>query len=381
MRKWKRYAGLALAGIMALSAGGVAPLASPDTEGDATGSGTVTTETVEIGSDVWETPVIPDAPVSVAGVSETEISLNDTSGSGTWKFLFDIPDYTLEDGVPYPTEENQDFDFTAWADKNWQNIIVPGEPLMQGFDVLTNNEYYYQRKITIPEDFAGNRVLVRFDGVYSNARVWIDGKHIRTHVGGFTTWDCDITEYAAPGETVTMTVGVAELYSTTEGIWNPEGKSVNNPANATEYAHHDMTGILRDVSLVAMPYDYIARTYVNTDFDENFVNADLEVTAQLGLVSGNADLKIELLDGDTVVTSAETAFENKSGSGESLDVKNLPELVDEATGLLEENADNLYDSLDTAENGQYSREKYEAMETERGEAQAVLDSVPEEALT
>ena len=241
MRKWKRYAGLALAGIMALSAGGVAPLASPDTEGDATGSGTVTTETVEIGSEVWETPVIPDAPVSVAGVSETEISLNDTSGSGTWKFLFDIPDYTLEDGVALSTEENQDFDFTAWADKNWQNIIVPGEPLMQGFDVLTNNEYYYQRKITIPEDFAGNRVLVRFDGVYSNARVWIDGKHIRTHVGGFTTWDCDITEYAAPGKTVDHDGGCGRTVLYHEGYLEPrrEEREQSGQCNRIRASRYD----------------------------------------------------------------------------------------------------------------------------------------------
>ena len=99
--------------------------------------GAVQTETAEIGSDVHETPVIPDAPVSVPGVSETEVSLNDTEGNGTWKFLYEIPDYTAEDGVPYPTEENQDFDFAAWEDKNWQDILVPGEPLMQGFDVLT----------------------------------------------------------------------------------------------------------------------------------------------------------------------------------------------------------------------------------------------------
>ena len=80
---------------------------------------------------------------------------------------------------------------------------------MQGFDILTNNEYYYQREITIPEEFAGNRILVRFDGVYCNARVWIDGKYIRTHVGGFTTWDCDITEYAEPGDAVLLSPACA----------------------------------------------------------------------------------------------------------------------------------------------------------------------------
>lgn len=113
--------GIALAGMMAVQLGTAAPYADPESGAESAGSpGEVSEEIVEIGSDVWETPVIPDAPVSVPGISETEISLNDTAGSGTWKFLFDIPDYTAEDGVPYPTEENQDFDFTGWADKNWQ---------------------------------------------------------------------------------------------------------------------------------------------------------------------------------------------------------------------------------------------------------------------
>ncbi|WP_047834888.1 sugar-binding domain-containing protein, partial [Robinsoniella sp. RHS] len=174
----------------------------------------VAEETV-IGSESWETPLIPDAAAEIPGVSEHKISLNETTGDGTWKFLFNIPDYTEPNGVPAPTEKKQEFNFDAWSGKNWENIKVPGEALMQGFDILTNNEYYYQREITIPEDFAENRIMVRFDGVYSNARVWIDGEYIRTHTGGFTTWDCDITEYAAPGQTVTMTVGVADLYSDT----------------------------------------------------------------------------------------------------------------------------------------------------------------------
>lgn len=115
--------------------------------------------------------------------------------------------------------------------------------------------------------------------------------------------------------------------------------------------------------------DYIARTYVNTDFDENFVNADLEVTAQLGLVSQDATLKIELMDGDTLVTSAETDFQRNG-----LELKNLPELIEEAGTLLAENEENLYDDKASGEAGQYSREAYEAMEQERAEALAVLGS-------
>lgn len=272
-----------------------------------------TVEETMIGSDAWETPLIPNAAAEIPGVSEHKISLNETTGDGTWKFLFDIPDYTEPNGVPAPFEKEQEFNFDAWSDRNWENIKVPGEALMQGFDILTNNEYYYQREITIPEDFAENRIMVRFDGVYSNARVWIDGEYIRTHTGGFTTWDCDITEYASPGQTVTMTVGVADIYSDTKGIWNPKGEMLNNPSNATEYAHHNIGGILRDVSLIALPSDYIARTYVKTEFDENFVNADLEVTAQLGMVSRKAQLLVELLDGGNVVKAGEMEFEQAEG--------------------------------------------------------------------
>ena len=89
------------------------------------------------------------------------------------------------------------------------------------------------------------------------------------------------------------------------------------------------------------------------------------MTAQLGLVSQDATLKIELLDGENLVTSAETEFQRNG-----LEVKNLPELIEEASTLLEENGDNLYEDKESGKAGQYSKEAYEAMEQERDEARA-----------
>lgn len=309
-KRRKRILSLALAGIVALQSvdmQAIAASSSVQTE-------QIQIEETQIGSQVWETPTIPDAPKVLAGTGTSEISLNETTGDGTWQFLFDIPDYTQPGGVPFPTEENQDFDFQKWEERDWQPIKVPGEALMQGFDILTNNEYYYKREITVPEDFAGKRVLVRFDGVYCNARVWIDGEYIKTHVGGFTTWDCDITEYVKPGEIVTMVVGVTDLYSDVKGIWNPEGNFVENPSDAPDYAHHNIGGINRDVSLVALPYDCIDRLYVNTDFDETFTDANMEVTAQLGLVSDKAELTVELVDQKQVVVQATVPFDKEDGA-------------------------------------------------------------------
>ena len=115
-----------------------------------------------------------------------------------------------------------------------------------------------------------------------------------------------------------------------------------------------------------MPYDYIARTYVNTDFDENFVNANLEVTAQLGMVSEKAVLKIELLDGEEVVTTDEVEFSNENA------VEDLQNLTEEASALLKENKDNLYENKETAQDGQYSKAAYDKLEAERDEAVKVL---------
>ena len=52
---------------------------------------------------------------------------------------------------------------------------------------------------------------------------------------------------------------------------------------------------------------------VLADFDEDFVDADLEVTAQLGLASDNAQLRVELLEGKTTVVSQNIDFTAPTG--------------------------------------------------------------------
>jgi len=249
------------------------------------------TNVVDLTSPVWPTPVIPPQACCVQGVSKPNICLNETSKDGTWKFLFESPE-----GVPLPGADSQDFNFSVWANKNWQDVAVPGGLAMQGFDIGNNTEYYYQRKVDVPADYAGKRVIVRFDGVYTNTRVWVDGKYIRTHIGGFTTWDCDITDFVTPGAAFTLTVGVADIQGEETGTWNRDGRFMSDPSDGSRYAHHNMGGVNRDVALMALPGTYIARLQTNTVFDENFVDADLEITAQLGGEPSGGAVRLELID-------------------------------------------------------------------------------------
>lgn len=259
---------------------------------------------------------------------KSKICLNETTGDGTWKFLFDSPE-----GIPAPikpkvnphpapslSDTTQDFDFSAWDAKPWADVKVPGGLVMQGFDIKNNTEYYYKRDVDIPADYDGSRVVLRFDGAYSNVRVWVNDEYVRFHLGGFTTWDCAITDFVTPGKTAKLVVGIADLEDKGVGTWNPDGtKKLGDPSWGSVYAHHNMGGLNRDVSLLALPKDHIARTYIETELDDAFEDAELAVTAQLNMVSKAATLKIELLDGRfdaeaakaaTVLLSGEVEFQN-----------------------------------------------------------------------
>ena len=224
-------------------------------------------------------------PAAVGGVSAPIISLN-TADGGRWRFLFK----TISD-IPAPTADNQDYDFTPYDNADWSDVHVPGELAMQGFDIVNNNEYYYRGEVAIPADYAGNRIYLCFDGVYSNARVWINGRHLCSHVGGFTTWQCDITDSVTPGETALVYVGVADLDYEDAGIYNPGGaRHTGDSAWASVYAHHNVGGILRDAYLIAVPDERIADLYAHIDLSAGCV---LNVDAELSLTS-DANLHISL---------------------------------------------------------------------------------------
>ena len=84
---------------------------------------------------------------------------------------------------------NGDWQF-KFSDKHpWTSIRVPGEAAMQGFAIEHDRPFYYRKQFTVPADFAGKRIILRFDGVYSHAVLSVNGQKIREHHGGFTRWE------------------------------------------------------------------------------------------------------------------------------------------------------------------------------------------------
>jgi beta-galactosidase len=78
-------------------------------------------------------------------------------------------------------------------DANWEQMAVPGN-----WD--TTNAYahhvgkaWYRRNVTVPRGWRGSRVRLKFDAVYHDATVYLNGKLLGEHVGGYTPFEFDVT--------------------------------------------------------------------------------------------------------------------------------------------------------------------------------------------
>jgi len=204
-------------------------------------------------------------PISVAEVANPVIDLG-----GQWKFSLNPPAEFW----------NREVDTTSWAD-----VSVPGEFVMQGFDVVEDVEYPCRRKIKIPRDMMRKRFFLRFDGVYGYARVWVNGTYVRDHFGGFTSWDCEITQYVGDDPEFDLVVGVTDRS--------------DDISQASFYAKHSIAGILRKARFFVLPETHIRTISVIATPDVENGNGSLDVSASISpQPATTTQLQFKLTDAD-----------------------------------------------------------------------------------
>lgn len=57
---------------------------------------------------------------------------------------------------------------------------------------------WYRKKFVTAKEYQNKLVSIHFDGVYMNADVWLNGKHLGNHPYGYTPFYYDLTEYLKP---------------------------------------------------------------------------------------------------------------------------------------------------------------------------------------
>src|ERR1019366_6771202 len=165
----------------------------------------------------------------------------------------------------------------------WAPFKVPGQWLQQGFDVPQDKPVAVAREFVIPQAWASNRTVLRFDAIHAGTRYWLNGHELGYSENLFTPVEWDITEAAQPGQTnrfdLEMKVAtVSEALSTSSG-----------------YAFHNLGGIDRSVRVFALPPTHVREMHVNAALDKDY--RDGKIGLHLVLESGKVrekDLAIVL---------------------------------------------------------------------------------------
>ena len=213
--------------------------------------------------------------------------------NGDWQFFYTENPADCPDNFWLP-----DFDRSSWG-----QIKVPGHIQLQGYGTpqyvnvqypwdgherLTPPEFpsknptgCYARAFVLPEDWAGERVVLTFHGVESVLYCWVNGQFIGYGEDGFTPSRFDITEALQTGENL-LVVQVIRFAACTwledQDFWR-------------------FSGIIRDVTLTALPRAHVEDVYVRTELSEHFTKAVVNTQVKVAQYPGTeAQLTAQLLD-------------------------------------------------------------------------------------
>ncbi len=235
-----------------------------------------------------------------------------TSFDGNWHFLKDS----------LSGAEEPDFNDSAWrvidVPHDWSIEDLPaqnGEDIIGPFDksavdkmssgYLVGGIGWYRKNFTIKEEDKSKIAYLQFDGVYMNADVWLNGKHLGFHPYGYTPFFYDITSSLNPaGKSNVVAVRVRN-----EGL------------NSRWYSG---SGINRHVWLTLVNpvhIDISSGIYITTpEVSEN--SAVVKIVTSLKN-SGNNDenivLRTELLDPSGKIAASTTSI-SKVESGQTIEV-------------------------------------------------------------
>ncbi|TDC57897.1 DUF4981 domain-containing protein [Micromonospora sp. KC207] len=179
--------------------------------------------------------------------------------SGDWAFRYSATGLDEPDG----------FELPGFDDAGWDRLAVPSHWQLHGYGkpVYLNISYPipvdppfvpdenptgdYRRVFDLAESWAQTPAVVRFEGVESCARVWLNGVELGVTMGSRLASEFDVSAMLRPGRNV-LAMRVHQFSSGTyledQDTWR-------------------LSGIFREVTLLARPAGGIRDVFVHADYD------------------------------------------------------------------------------------------------------------------
>ena len=126
-------------------------------------------------------------------------------------------------------------------------------------------QVWYHRRLEIPDKWSGKRILLNFGAVDFASVVYVDGKTVGEHSGGFSSFTIDLTPYVRPGSGHDLVVAVRN---------DPAGGEQPRGKQSDKYASYGclytrVTGIWQTVWMEAVDGAALKRCAIVPDFDNS----------------------------------------------------------------------------------------------------------------
>jgi hypothetical protein len=204
----------------------------------------------------------------------------------------------------------------GWVNLNglWQYAIAPRDAPRPGFDgqilvpfpvesalsgvgkpVGAENLLWYRRTFALPRNWFSQRVLLHFGAVDWEAVVWVNGRKVGRHTGGYDPFTFDVTD-ALKANAREQEI-VVSVWDPTDGGTQPRGKQVRKPRGIW---YTPVSGIWQTVWLEAVPQAYLKSLKIIPDID----NEQLTVTANVAGANSKIKIRVKVEDNGGTIAEA-----------------------------------------------------------------------------
>jgi beta-glucuronidase len=201
-----------------------------------------------------------------------------TTLHGEWAFALD----------PVNIGEHNAWHTPTFPVQGWDKVTVPHcfsvDPRYQ---LYTGSAWYVKKfnQAPVPQ---GHRAFLRFEAVFYKSAVWMNGKKMGEHEGGYTPFEVDVTDALSAENTLALRVNNAWDTTTIPGAKTRVNYEKENNAQVFPWINYG--GINREVYLIIRPATYIQHVKIVADPDLVKKTASLQV--RVDVINADATKKI-----------------------------------------------------------------------------------------
>jgi len=186
-------------------------------------------------------------------------------------------------------------------------VPFPVESALSGVmkKVGATSQLWYRRTFERPTDGRGQRLLLHFGAVDWEATVYLNGKELGAHRGGYDGFSIDLTDALKPSGPQELAVAV---WDPSDAGAQPRGKQVERP-NGIWYT--SVSGIWQTVWLEPVPESRVDSLKITPDVDGGKVTVEAVVSGPVG----DTRLQMVVMDQSNTVNRIDRTLTPATGVG------------------------------------------------------------------